>query len=300
MSIGMNGAGGGRNSRSQKGNASRGNASSGARSRARGKTKSARARTKVEEEFDEDEDDDEVELPVSKKKKSGVDVRTLAVAGLGVAVIGVAGYLFLSGGSSGDEVVASEAGASEAGASEEGYDSGETEVGASEVGASETLEDVQDGIEDAVEDAQPDVVTDVDGNAVYDSEGNVIGNDAIDPGYITSTDNEADGSVPAQVFDADDYILDLNGVAVSGQYNVESIDYVYDYVEYEIKRAIIDSGMEMYWAEIEYEGKKYRSQMTYDRASKFKEKGIATAEMEVLSIVGGGKVISWMRLEPEE
>mgnify|MGYP004518822395 CR=1 FL=1 len=238
-----------------------------------------KAKTKVEEDFDEDDEDDEVDLDQKARRKSGgnQNVKAIVVCALGVAVLIVGSMMFLRGGKTGD------------GATDSGIDSADASLG-----------DVQDAIEGAVDDAQQGVITDIDGNPVYDADGNVIGDDAISPGYVTEFSNMSDGSVPAQVFDADDYISDLNGVPISGKYNVESIDFVYDYVEYEIKRAIIDNGMEMYWAEIEYEGKKYRTQMSYTRASKFKSKGIATAQLEVLNIVGGGKVITYIALEPEE
>ena len=244
----------------------------------RGNTRQ-KAKTKVEEDFDEDDEDDEVDLDQKARKKSGgnQNVKAIAVCALGAAVLIAGSMLFLRGGQTGD------------GSADSGIDSADTSLG-----------DVQGAIEDAVNDTQQEVVTDVDGNPVYDADGNVIGDDAINPGYVTELSNMSDGSVPAQVFDADDYISDLNGVPISGKYNVESIDFVNDYVEYEIKRAIIDTGMEMYWAEIEYEGKKYRTQMSYTRASKFKSKGIATAQLEVLNIVGGGKVITYIALEPEE
>lgn len=231
-----------------------------------------RAKTKKENmDFDEDDEDDEVDLAETSRgsKSKKLDPRLLFVGAAAIGIVVVGCMLFM------------------------GSDTAEEE-------GEPTLDTAQQAVENAVEDVQPEVITDSEGNPVYDSEGNVIGKDAINPGYSTSVNNESDGSVPAQVFDADDFISDLNGVPISGSYNVESIDAVDDYVEYEIKRAIIDDGMEIYWAEIEYEGKKYRSQMSYTHASKFKQKGIAKAKLEVLNIVGGGKVISDIILELEE
>lgn len=268
MSIGMSGkAAGGRPSSQQR-------AKKGQRSQQGQRTQRAASRkpkTKAEGvEFEEDDEDDEVELDTASKKGSGkLDVKVIAVAVLGLGILIVGCMLFL------------------------GKDN------TTDVQEPATMDTVQNTIEGFVEDSQSEVVTDVDGNPVYDGNGNVIGKDAINPGYVTELDNMSDGSVPAQVFDADDYIADLNGVAVSGKYNVESIDVVEDYVSYELKRAIIDSGMEMYWAEIEYEGKKYRAQMSYTKASKFKDKGIAKAQLEILNVVGGGKIISYIAMEIE-
>lgn len=281
MSIGMSGkTTGDRPSSRQRGDGQRGTGgrSSAPRSsaprggRAGSTSANRKPKTKAEAvDFDEDEDD-EVELDSTMKKGGGgkTDIKVVILAVIGVAVLVVVCMIFLK---KDDSAPVTEQPA--------------------------TLDSMQDMIDDTVEDVQPEIITDTEGNPVYDSSGNVIGDDAINPGYVTELDNMSDGSVPAQVFDADDYISDLNGVPISGKYNVESIDYVADYVSYEIKRAVIDSGMEMYWAEIEYEGKKYRAQMSYSDASKFKDKGIARAQLEVLNVVGGGKVISYIYMETE-
>lgn len=143
---------------------------------------------------------------------------------------------------------------------------------------------------------------DDEGNPVYDSNGNIIGEDTINPGYSDSTNTfmGEGGLAPAEVYSPDDYIKDLNGVNISAVYNVEAMNTVVDYVNYIKKRAIIEDGMEMFWLEVVYEGKKYRTQVPFSTFRFLKDEGICKVEMEVLDISGGGKIISYMKVLNED
>lgn len=139
-------------------------------------------------------------------------------------------------------------------------------------------------------------VYDENGNPIYNAETNdVVAEGAINPGdsnYVESTQNQA----TAKVYKADDVLKDINGVDISAIYNVVSRDYVYDYVSYVAKRGIIDDGMEIYWLEADYKGKKYRIQVPYFYFKDFDETGVCRVQIEVLNIEGGGKVISYMQV----
>lgn len=143
---------------------------------------------------------------------------------------------------------------------------------------------------------QDSYLYDDNGNPIYDSYGDVVNEDAIDPGFSDKSNTVFGnvGSAPKEIYDADDYIKDINGVDVAAVYNVDSVDEVIDYVNYSKKRAIIDDGMEMYWVEVVYEGKKYRVQVPFRTFRYLKDKGICKMKMEVLNISGGGKIISYM------
>lgn len=137
-----------------------------------------------------------------------------------------------------------------------------------------------------------------DASAVYDEEGNVTAKDAINPGVIEYEEFKTDSSYPttAEVFEDSDYIKDLNGVDVAAVYNVKNASYVYDYVNYEKRRAIIDDGMELYWLEATYQGKKYRIQTPFYYFKNLSPSGICKVEMEILTLEGRGKIISYMQV----
>lgn len=122
--------------------------------------------------------------------------------------------------------------------------------------------------------------------------------DKISPGTRDLWD-EGIYSTPATVYSATDYIADLNGNNVSAVYNVSEKNYVTDYVSYTSKRAIIDNGMEMYWLEADYDGKAYRIQIPYQYYVNLGDKGICKVNMEVLTLEGGGTIISYMQVVNE-
>lgn len=134
-----------------------------------------------------------------------------------------------------------------------------------------------------------------DSNAIYDTDGNTIDPNGINPG-ITDYKHSINNQTSPYVYDASDYIKDLNGLDVSAVYNVESTNYIVDYVSYETRRAEIDDGMELYWLEAKYSGKTYRIQVPFYYFKDLGTEGICKVEMEVLSLVGGGKIISYMEV----
>ena len=137
-------------------------------------------------------------------------------------------------------------------------------------------------------------IYDEDGNIIYNEDGEVVNKDAINPG-LTTYDTEQ-SQTTATVYSASDFIKDLNGVDVSAVYNVASRDYVFDYVNYEAKRAIMDDGMELYWLDVKYNDKDYRIQVPFLRFKDLKASGICKVQVEVLTLEGGGKIISWMQV----
>lgn len=144
-------------------------------------------------------------------------------------------------------------------------------------------------------------IYDEDGNPIYSAETNeLVDDNAIDPGAPDYDSSDKSHTTPI-VYGADDYLKDINGVAIAANYNVIRRDYVFDYVSYVAKRGIIDDGMEVYWLEADYEGKKYRIQVPFYYFKDFSETGVCRVQIEVLNIEGGGKVISYMNVvgEPE-
>ncbi len=144
-----------------------------------------------------------------------------------------------------------------------------------------------------------DGLEDDSGNSVYNSDGTTKDANGINPG-ITDYDDATNNQTGATVYSASDYIKDLNGLDVSAVYNVESIDFVEDYVSYETRRAITDDGMEMYWLEANYNGKAYRIQIPFYYYRSLGTSGICKVNVEVLTLVGGGKVVSYMQVIQED
>lgn len=152
--------------------------------------------------------------------------------------------------------------------------------------------------ENAVLDDQGNVISE---NGIYDEEGNYItdSEDVIKPGVAEYT--QEGGTTTATVYSPDDFIKDLNGVDVNAIYNPQSYSYVYDYVNYEKRRAIMDDGMELYWLDITYHGKKYRCTTPFYIFKSLSNEGICRVKLELLTVEGGGKIISYMRVaEPDE
>lgn len=170
-----------------------------------------------------------------------------------------------------------------------------------------TVEDASDASDDSANsnsandenqsgDDDDPYIYDENGKPIYSSDDNsVVDSDAIKPGESNYEESTQSTTTP-KVFNPDDMLKDINGVDISATYNVISRDYVYDYVSYTAKRGIIDDGMEIYWLEAEYCGKKYRIQVPFYYFKDFSEKGVCRVQIEVLNIEGGGKVISYMQV----
>lgn len=220
----------------------------------------------------ESEDDDDY-FNISRDTKKNKKLLYAAVAVAGLIAIGI-GYSVMN--------------SSDKPAIEDASD-------ASDASGDGTGSNTANGGNQSDEDEDP-YIYDEKGNPIYSSDDNsVVNGDAIKPGE-SNYEESTQGETTSKVFDPDDMLKDINGVDISATYNVISRDYVYDYVSYTAKRGIIDDGMEIYWLEAEYCGKKYRIQVPFYYFKDFSEKGVCRVQIEVLNIEGGGKVISYMQV----
>lgn len=112
------------------------------------------------------------------------------------------------------------------------------------------------------------------------------------PGAIDYEEGEL--KTPDHLDQSTDFLKDLNGVEIPVSYNVKSMDYVTDYVNYTKRRASMDDGMELYWLEVEYNGLRYRCTVPFWRYKAMSDSGICVVKIEVLTLEGGEKVISYM------
>lgn len=117
-----------------------------------------------------------------------------------------------------------------------------------------------------------------------------------DPNYEDSTKNKTTNKIVS----ADDFVKDLEGDDVSAVYQVEHREYVDAHVSYTAHRAIVDDGMELYWIDVEYKGKKYKVQVPFYYFKDFGDTGICKVNMEVLYLENGGQVISYMQVIAED
>lgn len=121
----------------------------------------------------------------------------------------------------------------------------------------------------------------------------MVETEGFEPGVIDYDSNE--NMKNSDTLDSPtDFLKDLNGISIPIDYNVESIDYVRDYVNYTKHRASIDDGMELYWIEISYKGKDYRCTIPFWRYKAMDDSGICITQIEVLTLEGGEKIISNM------
>ena len=98
------------------------------------------------------------------------------------------------------------------------------------------------------------------------------------------------------VCNADDFLKDIDGTDVPALYNVANRTYKNIFVNYTKHRGVLDDGMEVYWLDIDYEGKKYRCQTAFYYYRALKDSGITVVNAEILQLEGGGQIISYMQV----
>ena len=103
-----------------------------------------------------------------------------------------------------------------------------------------------------------------------------------------------------EYYSSTDYLKDLNGYEIPAVYTIQNITYDVAHVNYQSKRATIDDGMEFYWLEIDYNGKKYRTQCSYNMFRNLETEGICKVAVEILTLDSGQQVVSYMKVVSEE
>ena len=226
-----------------------------------------------------------------KNSTSEKNKTILIIAGVIAAVV-VGGFVISSlgnGGSTDEEQVATE------GADITG-EASNTELTPVITGENSDYLDTVSNNPNAVYDEEGNLIST---NGIYDEEGNIISDDenVINPG--TASFDKEGGTTTAKVYSPDDFIKDLNGVNVSAVYNVKAYSYVFDYANYQKRRAIMDDGMELYWLDLTYNGKSYRCTVPFYIFKSLNSTGITRVKIELLTLEGGEKIISYMRVAEE-
>lgn len=102
--------------------------------------------------------------------------------------------------------------------------------------------------------------------------------------------------------DPANFTKDINGLTTQVNYTVDRIYDAADFVSYEKHRGTWNAGLELYWLEAEYRGKKYTIQVPFKYYKELDDIGIIPVKMEVLSIksdIDGSAltVVSYMCLD---
>jgi len=92
---------------------------------------------------------------------------------------------------------------------------------------------------------------------------------------------------------------DLNGEVVDTNYNVVSNEEIIDFITYTKYRAPMGDGVEFYWLEAEYKGQSYKVQVPYSVYSKLDREGITVVDIELLTLEGGSKMVTYMRVRKD-
>lgn len=136
-------------------------------------------------------------------------------------------------------------------------------------------------------------------STVYDEEGETIDPNGINPG-IKNYEYSTNSATAATTFSDSDYVKDLNGLDVEAIYHAASIEHVTDYISYETRRALMDEGLELYWLEAEYNGRRYRVQCPFYYFKDLGTTGICKVELEIVHTTDGGKIITYMRVVDDD
>jgi cytoskeletal protein RodZ len=82
----------------------------------------------------------------------------------------------------------------------------------------------------------------------------------------------------------DTYTKDLNGNKVPEHYDVENISTVIDFISYKKKRATTDAGIELYWLDATYKGRKAKVQVPFRIFKELDPVGVTVVDVEVTKI----------------
>lgn len=113
-----------------------------------------------------------------------------------------------------------------------------------------------------------------------------VSNDRVD-GVIVPGITDISGDTVNQnttVVSSDNFVKDLNSLPVNEFYQIEEIYTTVDFISYEKKRAITDEGIELYWLEALYKGKKAKVQVPFRIFKELDEVGVTVVDVEVVRV----------------
>jgi hypothetical protein len=110
-------------------------------------------------------------------------------------------------------------------------------------------------------------------------------NDLVIPGIVDiSEDTVKQNTTPVT---SDNFVKDLNSLPVDEFYEIEEIYTTIDFISYEKKRAVTDDGVELYWLEATYKGKKAKIQVPFKVFKELDKVGSTVVDVEVVRVRTG-------------
>lgn len=85
----------------------------------------------------------------------------------------------------------------------------------------------------------------------------------------------------------DTFTKDLNSKPIAEEYKIDSIYTTIDFISYTKKRATSDDGIELYWLDAEYKGKKAKVQVPFSIFKELDPVGVTVVEVEVVRVDTG-------------
>jgi hypothetical protein len=142
----------------------------------------------------------------------------------------------------------------------------------------------------AVQPSQQETVSD---EAVTQmSEEERIRQELLSAGY--GAENSSSSGTKSQIpVESDVFVKDLSGADVKEMFVSKSIVYIKDFVSYTRHRAVTDDGIELYWLEGDYKGKKCRMDIKFKHFQTLSDTGVVMCNIEVVETQDGNKLITW-------
>lgn len=91
--------------------------------------------------------------------------------------------------------------------------------------------------------------------------------------------------------ESDKFVKDLDGKAVAENFEIEEIYEVADFVSYKKHRAKTDAGVEIYWLDATYRGKKAKVQVSFSVFKELDSVGVVGADVEITRVKTGDETI---------
>jgi hypothetical protein len=106
--------------------------------------------------------------------------------------------------------------------------------------------------------------------------------------------NSSGSSVRNQIpIESDVFVKDLSGADVKEIFVDRTVTLIRDFVSYVKHRAVTDEGIELYWLEGDYKGKKCKMDIKYNHFKTLADTGVVMCDIEVVETTEGNKIITW-------
>lgn len=216
--------------------------------------------------------DNEEETPVVKKKDDS-KFKTVVVSCVVVALVAVAGTLAFSyfSGDNKDKPEVQQT---------DGTNSGAEDVG-------EVIEQVQEVVDPEI--AERPWLSGGGETVAPEEPAIVQKSDGVVPGIKDISGDNVKQNTSA--VEKDSFVKDLDGNAVAEKYEIDNIYTTADFISYKKKRAVTDDGVELYWLDSTYRGKKAKVQVSFSVFKELDPEGVVAVDVEITRVKTGTDTI---------